>query len=308
MKTTTSSTWTSQRERGSSRLIRLMVWLSLTAGWRLGAVLLYPITLYFFLAASQARGASRDYLARVLGRPAGAADVFRHLLNFAAVILDRVFLLSRRDRGYDITVEGLDRLVAHLQRGGCVLMGAHFGSFDVLRVVGRQAPVPVRPLMYRQHGGGLTALLEALDPALAAAIIDIGQPDTMLRVQEAVAQGEMIGILADRSPGDTRQVTVPFLGSPAAFPAGPWILASVLEVPVVIFYGVRTGSRRYLVRFEAFSDRLVLNRGTREDDLRAAVGRYAASLEGMCRSWPYNWFNFYQFWSAPPHASSQNEK
>lgn len=303
-----ASPWASQKERGSRWLMRLMLWLSLNLGWRLGYALLYPITLYFYLASSRTRAASRDYLRRTLQHPPGIADVIRHVFSFAAVLLDRVFLLCGRDTGYDIRIEGLDRLVALLERGtGCILLGAHFGSFDVLRMVGRAAPARVRPLMYRQHGGSLAALLEALDPALAAAIIEIGRPDTMLRVREAVGRGEMIGILADRTPGETRQVRVPFLGSEAAFPAGPWVLAAMLDVPVVIFYGVRTGSRRYLVRFEPFADRVVLDRRTREQDLRAAIGRYVASLEAMCRIWPYNWFNFYPFWSAPPDASSPNE-
>ena len=302
------SEWTLQQERGRAWLLRLMRFLALRAGWHLCAALLYPITLIYWLNSPAARAASSDYLERVLRRPPRPGEVFRHFFTFAAVILDRVFLLSGRDARYVIAIEGLDPLRAHLERGkGCVLLGAHFGSFDVLRTVGRRAPVQVRPLMYRLHNGALTALLEALDPELAAGIIEIGRPDTMLRVQEAVTHGEMVGILADRTPGGARQVVVPFLGCPAAFPTGPWLLAGVLEVPVVIFYGVRTGARRYLVRFELFADRLVLDRATREQTLSAAVGRYAAGLEAMCRAWPYNWFNFYPFWSAPTDGSAQRE-
>lgn len=213
--------WASQRERGSKALIRLMLWITLTLGWRAGTALLFPITGYFYLASPAARAASRDYLGRVLGRPATGADVLRHLFTFAAVIVDRVFLLSGRLCGFAIDVQGLDTLTAILGRGqGCVLLGAHAGSFDVLRAVGRDAPVAVRPLMYREHWGAMTPLLEALDPALTSAIIEIGRPDTMLRVQESLAKGEIVGILADRAPNERRFVAARFLGG-GVFPRRP---------------------------------------------------------------------------------------
>jgi predicted LPLAT superfamily acyltransferase len=296
--------WASQRERGSKALLRLMFWITLTLGWRTGTALLFPITGYFFVASPKARAASRDYLARALGRPVTGGDVLRHLFTFASVILDRVFLLSGRLRGFTIDVRGLDMLTAILGRGeGCVLLGAHVGSFDVLRAVGRDAPVAVRPLMYREHWGAITPMLEALDPALASAIIEIGRPDTMLRVQESVANGEIVGILADRAPAERRFVAAQFLDATAYFPAGPFVVAGLLGVPVVVFHGVRTGPRRYQVRFEPFADRLVLKRSTRQHDLENAVARYAANLETICRAHPFNWFNFYPFWEKPDHGS-----
>jgi predicted LPLAT superfamily acyltransferase len=295
--------WASQRERGSKALLRLMVWITLTLGWRAGTALLFPITGYFFVASPAARAASRDYLARVLDRPASGRDVLRHMFTFACVILDRVFLLSGRLRGFAIDVRGLEALTAILGRGqGCVLLGAHVGSFDVLRAVGRDAPVAVRPLMYREHWGAMTPLLEALDPELASAIIEIGRPDTMLRVQESVARGEIVGILADRAPAERRLVAARLLGATAHFPAGPFVVAGLLGAPVVVFHGVRTGPRRYQVRFEPFADRLVLKRATRQQDLENAVAKYAASLETVCRAHPFNWFNFYPFWEKPDHA------
>lgn len=295
--------WASQRERGSKALLRLMFWITLTLGWRAGTALLFPITGYFFVASPGARAASREYLARVLGRPATGVDVLRHLFTFASVILDRVFLLSGRLRGFGIDVQGLETLTGILGRGsGCVLLGAHVGSFDVLRAVGRGAPVAVRPLMYREHWGAMTPMLEALDPALASAIIEIGRPDTMLRVQESVAKGEIVGILADRAPAERRFVEARFLGGTAHFPAGPFVVAGLLGVPVVVFHGVRTGPRRYQVRFEPFADRLLLRRATRQQGLEDAVARYAASLETICRTHPFNWFNFYPFWEKPDHG------
>ncbi|HEY7576668.1 MAG TPA: acyltransferase [Acetobacteraceae bacterium] len=289
--------WSGRRERGSATLIRLMIWLSLTLGWSVGQALLYPITLYFVLVLRGARRASRGFLGRVLGRPATSVDVFRHFFAFSCVLLDRLFLLSNRLHRFDIEVTGLETIELALTRSrGCILLGSHLGSFEALRIVAQQSPVPVRILMYRGNARPYSRLVEALDPMLADSIIEIGEPDSMLRVHESVERGEIVGILADRAPRQHKTVTVPFLGEPADFPAGPLILAAALGTPVVLFFGIRTGNRRYEVHFEQFADRVTVDRSRRAEDLATWVRRYAARLETYARRYPFNWFNFYDFW------------
>jgi len=297
--------WSSDRERGSVALLQLMVWIARLVGFHAGQALLWPITAWFYATSSAARSASRDYLGRVLGRPATARDVFRHIYTFACAILDRVFLIIGSTAAFTVETAGLDALDAIVAQGrGCVLLGAHLGSFEALRMVARQSPVPVRPLMYRGNTGALTRTLERLDPALASSVIEIGSATAMLRVHECVARGEIVGILADRAPGAHKRVLAPFLGTPAAFPTGPFVLAASLGVPVMLFSAVRTGPRRYAVRFEPFADRIVLDRATRQADLQACVARYAAQLEALCRAHPFNWFNFYLFWEPIDLAAS----
>jgi len=301
---TPAAAWAAQQERGSGTLLRAALWCTLRAGWPLGRVLLLPITAWFLLTSGRARAASRNYLRRALGRPTDLRDVARHFHTFACAVLERVFLLAGRPRGFRIDTEGLEHLAALVASGqGCILLGAHLGSFEVLRAVAGPCPVPVWALMFRRNAGALTALLDRLAPDLRRSVLEIGDPASMIRAHECVARGEIVGILADRSPSGQRRVLAPFLGSLAAFPAGPFVLASTLAAPVVLFYGVRTGPRRYAVRFEPFADRIVLRRASRAADLQAHVARYAAALERACRAHPFNWFNFYPFWE-PPDAPS----
>ena len=128
----------------------------------------------------------------------------------------------------------------------------------------------------------------------------------MIRARECVERGEIVGILADRAPDQARHrmVRVPFLGEAAAFPSGPFVLASTLGAPVVLFHAVRTGAGRYQVRFEPFMDRVVLRRSSRAADLRAVVARYAAALEAACVAHPYQWFNFFPFWGSASDAET----
>jgi predicted LPLAT superfamily acyltransferase len=289
--------WVGPRERGSLVLLRFTFWLVRTAGWHAGQALLYPITLYFYLSSPAARVVSRDYLARVLPRAPGRADIIRHFFTFACVLLDRIFFLGGRTGAYVLDSQGVEALTEILaERRGCVLLGAHLGSFDMLRAFGRNSPVVVNPVMFRQPGGVFSRLIEALDPELAARVIDIAQPGAILRVQECIERGEIVGFLGDRFPDRQAHVTLTFLGGTAVFPTGPLVLASMLRAPVVLFYGVRTGPRRYHVQFQPFADRIDLRRASRAEDVRGWVQAYADALAAACREHPYNWFNFFPFW------------
>jgi predicted LPLAT superfamily acyltransferase len=74
------------------------------------------------------------------------------------------------------------------------------------------------------------------------------------------------------------------------------ILAAALRVPVILFSAIYRGGRRYDIRFEPFTERIVLPRAGRAEVLRAECARYAGWLQRRCRDAPYNWFNFYDFW------------
>nr|WP_255575310.1 acyltransferase [Caldovatus aquaticus] len=224
-------------------------------------------------------------------------------------MLDRVFLLAGRSAGYAVEVVGLETLDARLRAGrGVILLGAHLGSFEVLRVLaGAGCPVEIRPMMYEENARQADALFNALDPARAGSVIALGRPDTMLRARECLERGGIVGLLGDRAPSGERMLRVPFLGAEAPFPAGPHLLAHVLGAPVMLFFGLWRGPRRYELRFEPFADRIVLDRGDRAAGLAAWAARYVARLESLCRTHPYNWFNFYDFWGefeAPPPSSA----
>ena len=280
-----SAVWLEQRERGNRFAVRAAVRALLGVGHTLGRLLLYPIAAYFVAFSVRARSASRQYLERMLGRPAGLRDVARHYLTFARTIQDRVYFLAGRTDAFTIEKYGAEAVEQALARGrGCLLLGAHLGSFEVLRVMGtRERRLPVNALLYPDNATNTDAVLAELCPDLRQRVIPLGRPQTLLRVRECLERNEIVGMLGDRSLRSERTVRCDFLGAPASFPQGPLRLAAVLDVPVVLFFGLYLGGRRYALHFEPFA---------------GDVERYAARLEHYCRLAPYNWFNFYDFWRA----------
>ncbi len=293
-----SRQWIQQRERGSPWLVRLIRWIALHIGRLPARLLLYPITLYFFFRATPQRRASRDYLRRVLGREPHAGQILRHIHCFASTILDRVYLLGGRHQHYRIEIDGLEQLLTAVNEDrGCLLLGAHVGSFEVLRALALEdRRFDLKILMYPEHNELLTRLFNELNPDLAKTIIPLGQVDTMMRVHEALQRGAVVGLLGDRTAGDDKTVNCELLGASTRLPTGPALLAAGMRVPVVLFLGLYLGNRHYQIRFERLPELDLRDRGRRPELIREWMQGYADRLGVQLQRLPYNWFNFYGFW------------
>ena len=298
--------WLAQSERSNVLAIRSLAWIASTLGRRVAQWLLYPICLYFLAFSLRARRASKLYLRRVLGRPATWRDIFQHYFTFAAVNLDRIFLLRGRYDLFDIHSFGEEPLLDRVARKqGAFLLGAHLGSFEIPRATGEtRRSVKVRMLMFEENARKLNAVLSAINPNFTLSIIGMGQFDSMLKISEYLEAGELVGILGDRALSDSRQVSLPFLGGQAEFPIAPFRLAAMLKKPVFLMVGLYRGGNRYDLHFEQLTTGEAVDRKERESVIESWQKRYVERLEHYCRLAPYNWFNFYDFWNTTDKSQS----
>ena len=244
----------------------------------------------------------RSYLRRALGREPGAIDRYRQILCFATTILDRLFLLAGRYDMFELSLEGeaLIRETAAAGRGA-FLFGAHMGSFEILRALGdRQPGLNVAMAMYEDNARKVNAVMAAAKPLHPPEIIALGHVDAMLKIRERLDHGALIGVLADRTLGDEASIPVSFLGASAQLPLGPMRAAALLQRRVLFMLGLYRGAGHYRIIFEPLADFTATERGGRAVAVETAVARYGRLLEQHCRTDPYNWFNFFDFWSARP--------
>ncbi|MBO0696662.1 MAG: lipid A biosynthesis acyltransferase [Verrucomicrobia bacterium] len=285
-------------ERGTPASLRSIAWIATHVGRGAARLLLYPIASYYLITASTARRTSYEYLKQMRGCPAHWWHVFRHFHCFAATILDRVYLLRGEFQRFHVELHGKEILDRQMESGnGCILLGSHLGSFEVLRTLGvMQRNFRLKVLMDPSHNQNITRFLDGLNPVIASTVIAPDRVDTLLAVKESLDAGFFVGTLGDRVASEVKATYCKFLGRPAAFPVGPIVLAAMAHCPVVLFFGLYRGGRRYEIHFEHFVDEITLDRDRRSEEIQKWMQRYVERLEHYARIAPYNWFNFYPFW------------
>ena len=286
--------WTAKAERGSAWLIQVIVWLARKGGRRLCQCLLYPISLYFVLTDRVARTASAEFLVAARGTPASWTDVFRHIYTFATTLLDRVYMATGDFHRFQVHIEGLpviDRLLA--EGRGCVLLGSHLGSFDLMMLAHRA--MDGRPISIMMRVDPRARLRRIAGIAeIGPNLIQTGRPDSFIRAHEALQRGEIVCVLADRVDGDAAALPTQFLGRTASMPLAPHVLAARSGAPVVVCFGLHEGGNRYRIEFVEFG--AAAPPESRGPALQPMVDRYAGLLETYARRYPWNWFNFYSYW------------
>jgi len=294
--------WQRRPEGGGRFALWLLRTLAFKVGRPMARVIAYFTALYFMIRRGPERAASRVYLRRVLGRRATIFEVYRHFLYFSTVTLDRLYLMADRFSRFNVRIHGLKELDDALAEGrGTLLLGAHLGSFDALRVLSlRNQDVPISILLDMGQGPGITQVLNALNPKLASTIIDARRPgpELVLEMHRALEKRSVVATLADRMRPGNAAMLANFLGEPAPFPISPWLFAGALRVPVVLAFGLHHGGNRYDLHFERFDFELTRERRMRNAALAEVVQRFAARMEHFARLAPYNWFNLYDFWDA----------
>lgn len=293
-----SSNWSQEKERGSGRLILLIRWIALHLGRGSARFFLYPITAYFMIRARSSVAGSKDFLQRTAIYKSNLWNVGRHIHCFSSTILDRVFFLTGQFERFDIKVHNIDVIYDNISdTQGCILMGSHHGSFEVLRSLNyKKHRIPLKVLMYSEHNAFITQVMESLNPGIRDAVIPLGQPDTMIKAMESYQQGNIIGILGDRASESDKHVDCVFFGEKIKIPTGPFQLAMALKAPIVLFFGIYRGDNRYDIYFELLTLAADFPRHERQPAIQQLAQLYVNALEHRVKDSPFNWFNFYQYW------------
>ncbi len=307
--------WSKLAERGCVLGLKTLFACYRLLGERAAQWLLYPIVAYFFLTGKKARLASRSYLRRIHernGLPApGWRDSFRHMLAFGRSGLDKLAAWSGDVKGRRIAFPDRDELVRRIASGrGAVLLGAHLGNLEMTRALAHsEQKAVVNAVVYTEHAQRFNDLLKKANADFGVNLIQVSRfgPDTSILLKEKIDNGELVVIVGDRTPpaenSNGRVSQVEFLGEPAPFAQGPFILAALLDCPVYLIFCLRE-KHNYRIYLEPFAERIDLPRRDRLTHLQAYMQRYAKRLEQYCLQAPEQWFNFYDFWQATASLSS----
>jgi predicted LPLAT superfamily acyltransferase len=196
--------------------------------------------LYFFMFGRSARQSAWQYQ-RYLSDWSGQAllkpthwRVFKQFMAFAEALLDKLDVWNGKLRLEQIDIVDHALLRPQLRSGerGQMLVGTHLGNLEVCRALAELGErVTMNVLVHTKHAERFNRLLgEAGATNLRLVQVSELDPATMLQLSQRLDNGEWLAIAGDRVPlHGGRHVKVDFLGHPAAFPQGPWLLAGLPE-------------------------------------------------------------------------------
>jgi len=294
--------WAALSERGVYWGMKFCAVTSRWLGRRGRRVLLAPIILYFYMTGAIQRQASRDFLTRVRQRPPSWGEGYRHFLNFGLRALD-VVMAWTGNLPKDVVDQDSLRAPAMLfddKRGGLIIV-SHLGNVEIVRaLVAPSVRARLTVLVHTRHAVKYNRIVGEGSPEAAMNIVQVTEigPETIIDLKQRVEQGGWIVIAGDRVPvtGQGKTVFVPFFGQEAAFPQGPWILASLLGCRVSLLFCILDDTRYHLT-MEPFADQVYVPRADRQKAAHDYAARYAQRLEHYAAGAPFQWYNFYDFWS-----------
>lgn len=301
--------WSRTPERGSLLGMQIMLASYRLLGRRGFSLLLYPVIGYFWLTGRAQREASRAYLARLeafanaqgVALPIEPRSSFRHFLRFGEAALDKLAGWRGDITEQEVELVGVEHYQAAINSGkGVLLLGSHLGDLELCRALGsRKQGLRINALVFTRHAARFNALLKQINPDSHLNLIQVQElgADTAILLKEKLEQGEWVVIVGDRTSvtREKRVIWADFLGAPAPFPLGPFVLSSVLGCPVYLMFGLKEQGR-FRVHFEPFADGQPLPRQGRQQILASRVQAYADRLQHHCLRAPLDWFNFFDFW------------
>ncbi|ARV25753.1 glycosyl transferase 2 family protein [Vibrio anguillarum] len=316
--------WSKRQERGTVLGIKALLAIYSLLGRPIFNLMLKLVMSYYYLTGKQARQASEQYLQhlqsyanrRQITLPNHLSS-YNHLLSFGHTMLDKLAAWKGDFSVKNLTIHGQESFQALVERKqGVLLLGSHLGNIELCRALGRRhSHIKINALVFTEHAERFNAVMKAINPNSELNLIQVSRlgPDTAILLQQKIEQGEWVVIVGDRTSTskETRAVWADFLGQPAPFPQGPFMLASVLKAPVYLLFGLRderSKTPHFNVYFEHFSDNIDLPRKERQAALAQVVQRYADRLEHYTLQAPLQWYNFFNFWTLSKQQHDDSDR
>ena len=298
--------WSQLKEGGSVLGIRALLFVHRVGGALLFRLFLFPVICFYVIFRRHSYRASRFYLER-LHEFSGAVPpprfwhVFAHFWSFGIALMDKLSVWTGKITLADVVLHNqrlMEQLLAE-GKGGVILI-SHLGNFEICQALSQGLPdFRLTVLHHTKHAVKFNTVLNPHKGASSIAVHQVTELDMGVAMQlgEKVGAGQFLALSGDRVAIDNpaSSIEASFLGRAAPFPSGPFILARVLQAPIVTAFCIKEAGR-YNIYFELLWEGGAVKRAERNALIPELIRKYAGRLEYYCQKAPLQWYNFYSFW------------
>ena len=312
------SHWSRQQEvTGSDVPIRILIFLVRILPFPVLSCMVPFVSFFYYISSPQVRKSAADYQRRLAAFSGGKAlrrpHAYAQVTSFSLCLVEKLAAWSGKASLDDVIFHDDDvvDLKKRLSEGkGAMLISSHLGNMELLRCLasygqtGVDRQVPVTVIMDVQMSQHFTGAINRMNSRYRLDILPASQigVDSLERLQETLSAGGLVVIAGDRTsasdPG--RSIRECFLGSDAPFPYGSFMLASLLNVPVYFVFSLREKGSFFRPRYNMFVTKSDIGfdcpRKERKARVESLCRQFAGLLEKHCLEYPYQWYNFFDFW------------
>ena len=286
-------------------------------------ILAFPVGFFYFLFSKKGRAESRRFLTRAAPFADNAETAkrclsplapLRHIVSFSLTLVEKLQSWGGKFSFANIHYQNDDvvELVELLKNGkGAFLVTSHLGNAELLRGIvsfgrpGISRKVPITAIGEIRTTAHFNRMLKELNPQSTVDIINPNEigPHTAALLEEKLAAGGIVTIAGDRTSSHETEkgLTIPFLGEEAPFSIGTFYLPVLLKAPVYFVFGLRRGALSLKPEYNIHVIKCALSFDCtrKERILRSSelARSFAELLESYCKKEPFQWYNFFDFWS-----------
>ena len=311
--------WADEKEaiKSNKPLKLLLVLFKHLPGWIVRS-LIHPVSFFYLIFSSRARIETQRYQKLLKeytnGESPKKISSYRQILSFSLCVLEKMqgWLGQFNSTKIEYQDDDIKGLLDQLKEGkGAVLITSHLGNMELMRslsdynrqLVGHEVPIVV--IMELSVTEQFTKTLNEINPNVALNVVDSSSigPDTICYLIEQIEKGALVILAGDRTSAHARDrlIVRDFLGKPAPFPYGTYLIPFLMKAPVYYMFGLRTKTSIFNPKYEIYIEKSHIDyccgRAERENNINDCCSEFIGKLEKYCKKYPYQWYNFYNFWN-----------
>ena len=197
---------------------------------------------------------------------------------------------------FKVEIEGYDEFLSHaVKEEGFVQLSAHIGNYEIAGYSLVSKDKRMNALVF---AGEKESVMRNRDKMFADTNISMIaiSPDMshLFEIDEALKDGEIVSMPADRISGSQKYIEHEFLGAKARFPLGPFSVATIRGLDVLAVNVMKTSLKGYKI----YVTPLPYDKSApRQEQIKQLSGAYVAELEKRIQQYPTQWYNYFEFWN-----------
>lgn len=260
-------------------------------------LLLRLVAFYYFLFSWKSSKVIYNFYRTRLGfsKLHSISLLYRNYYIFGQTLIDKIAVMavSENKFTYNFDGENILREITAQQKGG-MLISAHVGNWEIAGFLLKRLSTKINIVIFDGEHQKIKQYLQSVTGEHSANFIVIKNDlSHIYEISAALKNNELVCMHADRFVEGNKTLTTNFLGAPAKFPLGPFLLAAQFKVPVSFVFAMKETNLHY--HFFA-SEIKEYNTVSKDQFIQSMLSDFAREMEKKVKAYPEQWFNYYDFW------------